>query len=116
MDHLFDFLLDVTIGGLFGLAGDGDNVWGKGVPNPVRWVLLVILAAIFLAVFGFLLVCGVLLIKTSVVAGLVIIFLGLLLAAGLILRGYSHFLDYKQADPADNPGGPQEESGRKEHE
>ncbi|MCD7927780.1 MAG: hypothetical protein LUF80_02805, partial [Oscillospiraceae bacterium] len=86
------------------------------VPNALRWVLLVILAGIFLVVFGCLLVCGVLLIKTSVVAGLVIIFLGLVLAAGLILRGYSHFLDYKQADPADNPAGPQEESGRKEHE
>ncbi|MCD8376958.1 MAG: hypothetical protein LUD69_08440 [Oscillospiraceae bacterium] len=90
MEYLFEFLLDLTLDGLFGLAGGGGTVRGKNIPRTVRWAALILSALVFLAVFGFILGCGVLLLKTSVVSGLIVILLGLLLLAGLVLKGYYH--------------------------
>lgn len=81
MSYFFELLVDVAL-------GRGENSRSRRTPKPVRYLILCIMSLIFLAAFGFILVCGILFIKTSVVAGIILILLALFLAALILWKAY----------------------------
>ncbi len=81
MSYFFELLVDLAL-------GQGENSRSRRTPKPVRYLILCIMSLIFLAAFGFILVCGILFIKTSVIAGIILILLALFLAALILWKAY----------------------------
>ncbi len=81
MERLFNFLLDLAL-------GKKEDSFSKRVPKAVRYAVLVLILAVFVGVFGFLLVAGILFLKTDVRVGIVLILIAVFLGAFTFAKGY----------------------------
>ena len=80
MEYLIDFILELVI------EGSIEASKNKKVPKPLRYVALIIVLLFFICVISLIIFVGILVLKQSIIGGILLILLGIFMVIASVLK------------------------------
>lgn len=80
MEYIIEFILEL----IFELGVETSK--SSKVPKPIRYLLITIISLIFIGVIGLIIFIGIVILKTNIIGGIIIILLGLVMLISSIIK------------------------------